>query len=623
MFFKRALLLGIFVLLIASISSAEDYFNEKYIPDIATFMQIGSTYDQAFNEATETLYFKSRMSGAYQIYKINEQGWPYQLTVFEDGVDEYEISPNGKYAVVQASAGGSEQDQLFLMETSDGRLKQLTDNPEIRYGTVIWTHDNTGFYYRSNIENLKDFFIYHYDLATDKSQKVFEVAGSNALSDLSADGDFLVIEQYFSNVENDVYVVELRTGKYKKITPEKADFEYENSFMSADNKSVYTVTNNTKDGLNRIGKIDIDSRKLTILNSGTEWATDTVCLSPDRNILVWQTNEHGYTPLYGKNLATGEMLAMPEITGRVKSIQVLNDERMFIAYDSPTQALDIYEWNPKDKTMIQKTFTTYAGIDPALFTAPELIKYKSFDGLEIPAFLYLPPGYTEGSIPFIILAHGGPESQYRPYFVRNVQYFLLNGFGILAPNVRGSSGYGKKYINMDNYKNRIKSVKDYRAGADFLIDNNYTTREQLGVMGGSYGGYMVLALITEYPDLFSAAVDRVGIANFVTFLENTKDYRRHLRETEYGPLSDREFLKSISPIHKAHLIKTPLLVFHGENDPRVPVGEARQIIKAVQDNGGVVDSIIFPDEGHGIAKTKNSIRAYRKIAEFFKEHLRE
>ncbi|MDD5088998.1 MAG: prolyl oligopeptidase family serine peptidase, partial [bacterium] len=257
------------------------------------------------------------------------------------------------------------------------------------------------------------------------------------------------------------------------------------------------------------------------------------------------------------------------------------------------------------------------------FREPKLIHYPTFDGLEIPAFLYLPPDYVEGQpVPFVIDAHGGPESQFQPDFIRNFQYLLLNGYGILAPNVRGSSGYGLEFLNLDNYKNRKNSLKDYKAGVDFLIANGYTKPGMIGVRGGSYGGYVALGMITEYPDLFAAAIDIVGIANFKTFLQNTADYRRALREAEYGPLTDPDFLDSISPIYKANLIKTPLLVVHGANDPRVPVDEARQILAAVAQNGIAVDSLIFADEGHGSGKRVNTIAEYRKHVEFFDRFLK-
>jgi dipeptidyl aminopeptidase/acylaminoacyl peptidase len=292
-------------------------------------------------------------------------------------------------------------------------------------------------------------------------------------------------------------------------------------------------------------------------------------------------------------------------------------------FNGPTRTTDVWRWNPGSGELTQMTFATYAGIDRQMFSEPQLIRYKSFDSLEIPAFLYLPKGYTPGTpIPFVIEAHGGPEGQSQPYFTRNIQYLLLNGYGVMLPNVRGSEGYGREYLNLDNYKNRKHSLEDYKVAAEWLIMNNYSIQGKLAIRGGSYGGYVVYGMITEYPDLFSAAIGSVGISNFVTFLQNTAAYRRALREAEYGPLSDTAFLREISPVHKANLIKTPLLVIHGANDPRVPVGEARQIIDAIQKNGGAVDSLIFADEGHGASKRSNVIPEYEKQIQFLNSHLK-
>jgi dipeptidyl aminopeptidase/acylaminoacyl peptidase len=251
-----------------------------------------------------------------------------------------------------------------------------------------------------------------------------------------------------------------------------------------------------------------------------------------------------------------------------------------------------------------------------------LIHYKSFDGTEIPAFLYLPARRTQGPIPFIIDVHGGPEGQFRPYFNRHFQYLLLNGYGLLAPNVRGSSGYGRDYLDADNYKNRLDSVRDLAWGVKHLISEGLTTADQVGVKGASYGGYMTLAALTEYPELFAAGIDEIGISNFETFLQNTASYRRDLRASEYGPPEDVEFLRSISPIHKVDRITGALLVVHGENDPRVPVSEARQILSALSDRGAPVDSLIFPDEGHGISKLSNRLVFYRRMVEFFDKYLK-
>ena len=253
--------------------------------------------------------------------------------------------------------------------------------------------------------------------------------------------------------------------------------------------------------------------------------------------------------------------------------------------------------------------------------SPSLIHYKSFDGLGIPALLYVPRGWNGEPIPFIMDIHGGPEGQARPVFSRHFQYLLLKGYGIFVPNVRGSSGYGRDYIKLDDYKNRKDSIRDIYEGAKWLKDHGYTRFGKIGIKGASYGGYATLASLVEYPDVFGAGIDDVGIANFVTFLTNTAPYRRALREAEYGPLSDEAFLLSISPITEVDKIKAPLIV-HGANDPRVPVGEARQMAEAIRARGGVVDTLMFADEGHGAAKFSNRLVYYRTMAEFLDSHLK-
>jgi len=268
------------------------------------------------------------------------------------------------------------------------------------------------------------------------------------------------------------------------------------------------------------------------------------------------------------------------------------------------------------------TFSTLAGIDPSLFVEPKLVRYTSFDGLSIPAFLYLPPNWDGNPIPFVIEAHGGPESQFRPSFIRHFHYLLLNGYGILAPNIRGSSGYGREYVRMDDYKKRKDSIRDIGAAARWLIENGYAREGKIAIKGQSYGGYVTLASLVEFPDLFGAGVDHVGIANFVTFLRNTAEYRRALREAEYGPLSDEDFLREISPINNVDRIKAPLLIVHGENDPRVPIGEARQMAEELMKRGREVELLIFPDEGHGIAKLENRLIFYRKMVEFLDKHIK-
>jgi dipeptidyl aminopeptidase/acylaminoacyl peptidase len=264
----------------------------------------------------------------------------------------------------------------------------------------------------------------------------------------------------------------------------------------------------------------------------------------------------------------------------------------------------------------QITRSSTAGIPRSSFRRPHLVRYPTFDGRKIPALLYEPDAENA---PVVVNVHGGPESQSRPAFAPVTQYLLHRGYAVFFPNVRGSTGYGKAYTHLDDVELRMDSVRDLAHAAEWLREKGH---QRVAVLGGSYGGFMVLAALTEYPELWTAGVDIVGIANLVTFLENTGSYRRGLREPEYGSLErDRDFLESISPIHKAENIRAPLMVIHGKNDPRVPVGEAEQIVERVRENGGTVEYLLYEDEGHGLAKLKNRLDAYPKIAAFLDSHL--
>lgn len=603
----------------------------NYIPDIATFIQIGANSPVGYSWDGHDVYFNSSMSGAPQVYRITKEGWPYQLTTFEDGIDFFQLSNNAARAIVGASVGGSEQSQLYLMDTRTGGILPLTSGEKVQYGAVTWSPDDSYIYYRSNEENKQDFFIYKMDVANGKSQKIFgdttSIRGYNQVVNISEDDRFLIVSRFNSNSDNDLFLLDLVSGNYIELTKDDKDVLYNSPTLMPDNKTIWLTCNNNDEGLARLVKMNVGSPQVELVNDGwidPRWELKSLIFSRDFSYMAALINEEGYIRLKIREVQTKNELPAPPLDGIIGGGKFDRNGACLLSFDGPTRTTDVWRWDPFAKKLEQLTFAIYAGIDREIFVEPKLIKYSSFDGLEIPAYLYLPPNYRDGeAIPFVVDAHGGPESQFQPNFVRNFQYLLLNGYGIIAPNPRGSSGYGSKFMAMDNYKKRKDSLKDYKAAVEYLIAHGYTEPGKIAIRGASYGGYVVMGMITEYPDLFSAAIDGVGVVNFKSFLENTAPYRRALREAEYGPLSDPEFLDSISPLNKANQIKTPLLVVHGENDPRVPVGEARQIIAAINANGGVVDSLIFPDEGHGAAKRVNMIAEYRKQVEFLDKHLKE
>ncbi len=358
------------------------------------------------------------------------------------------------------------------------------------------------------------------------------------------------------------------------------------------------------------------------------WDAENLALTDDGKRMALVTNENGYSRLKLFDTAAGwdsrrelPVPALPECT--IPEITWSRDgKRLALTLNTADDAPDIWIWDIEEQILWRATRSSLGGIPQHTLVQPELVHYPTFDGLEIPAFLYLPQHRQAAKLPVVIYVHGGPESQSRPIFNPVIQYFVAHGFGVLAPNVRGSTGYGYHYQSLDDVRLRMDSVADLQQAVYWLRDRGIADPQHIAVMGGSYGGFMVLAAITTYPDLWAAAVDIVGIANFVTFLENTGPWRRKLREAEYGSLeNDRAFLEQISPIRHVDRIAAPLFVVHGANDPRVPVGEAEQIVAALRSRNVPVEYMRFEDEGHGLIKRANRLLAYPAIAHFLDTYL--
>jgi dipeptidyl aminopeptidase/acylaminoacyl peptidase len=359
---------------------------------------------------------------------------------------------------------------------------------------------------------------------------------------------------------------------------------------------------------------------------------EDLAVSPDGKYLASCMNRNGYSELLLTEVATGaaQIVAGPADSlyydaGRWTPTLAWSADGSQLAVTVTTAASAPDVWMLRfDGTGLRRVTTSWdAELPREVLSRPELVTYPTFDGRTVPAFVFRPPESLDGRpAPTLFYVHGGPEQQFRPSFNPVVQYFAHRGFVVVAPNVRGSSGYGKTYGHLDDVERRLDAVRDLAAGAEWAVSRGIADRERIAVMGGSYGGYMVLAALTERPDLWAAGVDIVGIANFVTFLENTGPWRRRLREAEYGSLEHhRDLLHRLSPLHQADRISAPLMVIHGANDPRVPISEAEQIVATLQRLGRPVEYLRFDDEGHGLVKLQSRLAAYPRIAAFLDRHL--
>ncbi len=618
------------LLLVLSACKTEQQANPLQKYTIDQFMQILSASGLKRGSNGFTIYrtWSKETGGVSQIFQ-----WkpgiqkPKQLSFFKDGLDGYSLSPDGKYIVAGVSKGGDEQSKLWLYNTELKKWTKLPAKDKARYLGIRWHRSSQYFFYSANEDNGRDFSIYVYSVESHQKSKVITLKGFNYVRDSNKSGDKLIIVSYKGNEETRPFIYE---RKKKQLTPilwkEGKKHVFSDLFFSYDEKSIYLLANLFSE-YNSLAEYHIISRKVTprLQKLSEKWDMTDIDFDLKRKLFSVTINEEGYKKVFILSPSDWVLRKFKPLGDGRYGISKITEDKIYFSFSSGKKNNEVYfiSRDFEKARVTQVSHSSTQGIPLEKFNLPRLIHYKSFDNLKIPAFLYLPPNYQKGkAIPFIIHAHGGPESQFKPRFIRHFQYLLSRGYGIFAPNVRGSRGYGKKYMSLDNYKKRKDSVKDYYYGAQWLIKQGYTRKGLLGVKGGSYGGYIVMALITDYPNLFSAAVNSVGIVNFLTFLEKTKAYRVALREVEYGPRSDTVFLKSISPIYKVHLIKTPLLVVHGRNDPRVPVGEAKQIIEALNKRGQKVESLIFEDEGHGAKKLKNRLIYYRKVVEWFDTYLK-
>ncbi len=452
----------------------------------------------------------------------------------------------------------------------------------------------------------------------------------------SPDDDRLVVTEAHSSFDQDVYVLDV-DGELTHLTPHEGDVRYLSAGWGPDGEALYLVTDEGADTL-YLARLDVETRQLDTVREGGEWNVDGVAVDDETGLLVYSRNVDGYTELTAGRLAGAlavEEFPAFDLPGSVAGGVSFgpDGDRFALSASGRTTNTNVYVVDLTELrdesggeagsgTVTRWTQASTAGIPPESFVEPELIRYETFDGRDIPAFFSLPEGAREGETPVIVDIHGGPESQRRPSFSGLTQYLLSRGYAVFEPNVRGSTGYGTAYTRLDDVEKRMDAVRDIEAGLDWLAARPAVDSDRVVAKGGSYGGFVVLAAMTEFPERWAAGVDSVGIANFVTFLENTGPWRRKLREAEYGSLAeDRAFLEAISPINTIENIEAPLFVLHGANDPRVPVGEAEQIAKRAREQGVPVEKLIFEDEGHGISKLENRIDAYTRVVGFLDEHV--
>lgn len=585
-----------------------------------------------FDDRGDRVLITTLFGNTNQLHIVDRPGGARtQITFNDEPVRGGAFVPHssGRYVLYLSDRGGSEYNQIYLLDQEEGKTTLLTDGKS-RHEAMIVARDGKTIAFTGTGRNGRDNDIYVAKGPDFKPKLLMEVSGAFYPVDFSHDGKKLTVIEYVSEKESYLHLVDVASGKAEILTPKKEKRAFSGGVFSADGKALYLMSD--KDGqFQSLYRRDLRSKKETILTKDLPWDIESVAVSPTGDRIAFIANEDGQSRVYTMK-SDGDkyepVTAIP--VGVVGGLVFTQDgKRLGMTLGTPTMPGDVFVYHLDDGRLIRWTISETGGLNPARFVSPRRIAFPTFDTVdgkprEIPAYYYRPVG--DGPFPVIVYIHGGPEGQERARFSSSFQYWASEmKTAVIIPNVRGSTGYGRDYHMLDDAMNREDSVRDIGSLLDWVEKQKDLDAKRVAVFGGSYGGYMVLASLTHYPDRIKAGVDIVGIANFITFLEQTAPYRQDLRRAEYGDERNAEMrrkFEEISPLNNADKIKSALYVQHGANDPRVPAFEAEQIVKKMRENGRTVWYMLAKDEGHGFAKKENRDLATLTATMFLEEQLK-
>ena len=604
--------------------------------DIEKFLNISINGGGTYHPNKDRIAFVSDRSGVYQIYTYDMENKNInKISSGEDRSTNPIYLPDGKL-LYSTDVGGNERFQIMIYDETKNKTFRLTSFLEAKHRFQFATEN--AVYVSANILDNQRFDVFRYNFPLEEGmleELLLEGEPFIPVSPLMVNKDEtkLIVSKTKSNLSNDLIMLDLKDKSSKLLTK---CFEKHNSRFYpvefVEEMMILIRSDHGRDFMS-LAVFDFENDKLDYLEDD-EWDTGKSVLNDD-NEIIFTKNVGGSDKLYfGKfennRLLNIELVKLPSDYGILSSgdFRTWNNSfdynkdkmKIILTYSAPDKITSLYEIDLNAKQCIvleisdnEKEFN---------FGTFVLNKFESFDGLEVPYFMMKPNG--DGPFPTIFVIHGGPEGQSRSGFSNRLQLLYSMGYMIIIPNIRGSNGYGRKYLALDDIELRLDSIKDINELAQHVkMNNDYVDGNKLIIYGGSYGGFAVLSAMVEYPDTFQIGIDIVGISNFVTFLENTADWRRRLREVEYGFLErDREFLESISPSNKIENVKSPILIIQGDNDERVPLSESIQMYEKLKEQNIPTQLLRFEDEGHGVIKRKNVIKQYKIIFEFLKTHLK-
>ena len=608
------------------------YVPEEIRQELKGYQNIRSASFRGFKPDNEGVFISTRFGDVGQLHVVEKPlGMRKQLTFFDEPIGSVSVQPDGELIAFTMDSGGSENAQIYVMNPENGRTVLVSDGKS-RNGSVLWSRDGDKIAYGTTRRNgaSNDVWVMDYKYP-DQAKMVFASPDGTSWTpaDWSKDSKKILLQNYISVTSSRIFILDTETGEKELVSNEESSSNLALAF-GASGRGFFFLTDQFGQ-FRQLAYKSLTNGRVKIISEEIPWNIEGFAISKDRKRAAFTANEGGLSVLYLMDARSFKFKKVEmENKGLIGGIKFSNDgKKLGLSLNnakspSETYIVNLGKRNLEYLDVIQWTESEVGGLNTDEFVLPNLITFKSFDDLEVPAFIYKPKNIKE-PVPVIITIHGGPESQYRPRFSSSIQQWVKRlGAAVIAPNVRGSNGYGKDYLKMDNGYKREDSVKDIGALLEWVETQPDLDSDRVAVIGGSYGGYMVLASAVYYSDKLVGAVDRVGISNFVTFLENTEDYRRDLRRVEYGDERDpemRAFLEKISPNNNVAEIDIPLLVVQGENDPRVPVTESEQVVEALRNEDKTVWYMNALNEGHGFRKKENSDVSQQVTLMFFEKYL--
>ena len=607
-----------------SLDLASDYLETS----VALMAKIGMCLYPSISPDGTQIAFISDLNGIPQVWTVPvEGGWPKLVTALDDQIYGVKWSPDGISLAFALAPGGGMNEQIYLTDLSGRNVHRLSDGGKVNNWLGNWTHDGRKLAVASSRRSPNAMDAYLVDIESGEWHLVAENQGVGTIEDVSRDGTLALVFRVINRSDNDLYLVNLETGEEVLLTPHEGPGSFQNAHFSPDGRTIYLATNHERD-LIAFGEIALDENKkpgpIEIIVERDDAELQTFAVTEDglTAALVW--NISGSNELNFVDLLTHEISPGPVLPGEIIYAPTFSKDGQLLAMTVSGSAMpwDIWAYRLDEDRLWQVTHSPHAGVDLAELVRPTLVRFDAHDGLELSGWLYKPDSFTEpGAV--VLSFHGGPEAQEQPRFNSTYQALLSQGIAVFAPNVRGSAGFGKKFVNLDNGPLRFNGIKDIESCVNYVVSAGVANPGQIGIMGGSYGGYMVMAGLTEFPELFAAGANLFGVVNFETFFAHTEGWMAEISKIKYGdPETQADLLRSLSPIHKIDQVVAATIVLHGANDTNVPVVEAEQVVENLEKRGVEVKYVLFPDEGHGFTKTPNRIRSTVEIVRWFVEHLK-